>query len=172
MTHLLNASWKPNAEAARQSEAFPFTVPAAGNDFWKSRPPPERVDEWRGSVHADEVAAAEFLARYDGRSHGESFLDLFGARLGDGLYLLDEPETPLSPHRQLTLLALLGDATKRGAQFVVATHSPILLAFPGARIYDFDALPVRATTYDALPHVTLTRDFLNAPERYVRHLAG
>jgi len=57
-----------------------------------------------------------------------------------------------------------------GAQFVVATHSPILLAFPGARIYSFDSAPVREVAYEELEHVTLTRDFLRAPERYLRHL--
>jgi predicted ATPase len=122
-------------------------------------------------AHRDEHAAAGYLARYDARSHGESFLDLFRSRIdGTGLYLMDEPEAPLSPQRQLALLALMGDAVRDGAQFIVATHSPILLAFPGARIYSFDEPPIRQVRYDELEHVTLTRDFLSAPERFLRHL--
>jgi predicted ATPase len=124
-----------------------------------------------GARHVDELRARRHLAAYDRRSHGEGFLDLFAQRFdGPGLYLLDEPETPLSPRRQLALLALILDAVRAGAQFVVATHSPILLAFPGARIYGFDEAPVRAVAYEALEHVTLTRDFLAAPERFIRHL--
>ena len=134
-------------------------------------PPPERADDWESGVHPDEAAAVEFMGEYDARSHGESFLELFTRRIdGTGLYLLDEPEAPLSPQRQLALLALLSDAVAEGAQFVVATHSPILLAFPGARIYSFDAMPVEEVAYGDLEHVNLTRDFLLDPERYLRHL--
>ena len=118
---------------------------------------------------------AELERRYgrdlDAMSHGQSFLKLFEARfVPGGLHLLDEPEAPLSPHSQLALLAMLGDMVAQDAQFVVATHSPILLAFPGARIYSFDESPPRVVPYDELPHVSVTRDFLAAPERYVRRL--
>ena len=129
------------------------------------------LDAADDTVHPDERDGARYLRERDVRSHGESFLDLFATRLGGGgLYLLDEPETPLSPRRQLALLALMLDAVRGGAQFVVATHSPILLAYPGARIYGFDAAPVRAVAYDTLEHVTLTREFLAAPARFLRHL--
>lgn len=132
---------------------------------------PALLAEEDDTVHPDERAAARHLAAHDRRSHGESFLDLFTRRLdGSGLYLLDEPETPLSPSRQLALLALMLDAVRGGAQFVVATHSPILLAFPGARIVSFDESPPAVVEYDRLPHVTVTRDFLLAPERFLRHL--
>jgi predicted ATPase len=107
----------------------------------------------------------------DANSHGQSFLRLFQARfVPGGLYLLDEPEAPLSPQSQLALMAMMGDMIAQDAQFVVATHSPILLAYPGARIYSFDTLPVAAVEYGELEHVRLTRDFLNAPERYLRAL--
>jgi predicted ATPase len=107
----------------------------------------------------------------DARSHGESFLTLFQARLAPkGLYLLDEPEAALSPQRQLALLAMLRDAVAEGSQFVLATHSPLLLAYPGARLYSFDEAPPRAVPWEALEHVRLTRDFLAAPERFLRHL--
>ncbi|MDQ6925735.1 MAG: AAA family ATPase [Candidatus Eremiobacteraeota bacterium] len=107
----------------------------------------------------------------DARSHGESFLTVFQARLvPGGLFLLDEPESALSPQRQLGLLALMKEYVERGAQFVVATHAPILLAYPGARLYSFDEQPPRAAEFEELEHVRLTRDFLAAPERFLRHL--
>jgi predicted ATPase len=110
-------------------------------------------------------------ADLDANSHGQSFLKLFQARfVPGGLYLLDEPEAPLSPQSQLALLALMGDMLREEAQFIIASHSPILLAFPQARIYSFDNLPVKEVAYESLEHVTLTREFLNAPERFLRQL--
>ena len=107
----------------------------------------------------------------DANSHGQSFLKLFQSRfVPGGLYLLDEPEAPLSPQSQLGLMAMMSDMVEQNAQFIIATHSPILLAFPGARILSFDAGTVRPADYDSLEHVALTRDFLNAPERFLRHL--
>ena len=109
---------------------------------------------------------------FDARSHGESFLTLFRSRMvPGGLYLLDEPETPLSPQRQLTLLSMMKEMTEeKECQFVVATHSPILMAYPGAAILNFDETPIREVAYEDLEHVRLTRDFLRAPERYLRRL--
>jgi predicted ATPase len=105
------------------------------------------------------------------QSHGESFLALLQHRVQGGLILLDEPESALSPQRQLTLLALMASLLEQGGvQFIVATHSPILLAYPGARIYDFDAVPVTAVGYDDLTHVALTKSFLNDPGRFLRRL--
>lgn len=73
------------------------------------------------------------------RSHGESFLDLFRSRFqANGLYILDEPEAPLSPINQLALISMMKDAIDEGAQFVIARHSPILIAFPDAKIYLLD----------------------------------
>jgi predicted ATPase len=107
----------------------------------------------------------------DANSHGQSFLRLFQSRfVPGGLYLLDEPEAPLSPQSQLALIGMMQDMLAQDAQFIVATHSPILLAFPGATIYSFDSAPVRAVRYEELEHVVLTREFLNAPERYMRAL--
>jgi predicted ATPase len=105
------------------------------------------------------------------QSHGELFLELFKARITAlGLYLMDEPETPLSPGNQIALLMLLQDAVQRGSQFVIASHSPILMAFPGAQILDFDQQPPAVAAWDDLDHVQLTRAFLNHPERYLCHL--
>ncbi|HEU4642116.1 MAG TPA: AAA family ATPase [Gemmatimonadaceae bacterium] len=107
----------------------------------------------------------------DASSHGQSFLRLFRSRfVPGGLYLLDEPEAPLSPQSQLALIAMLADMVAEEAQFVIATHSPILLAFPGARIYSFDDAPPREVPYAELEHVTLTREFLREPERFLRLL--
>lgn len=107
----------------------------------------------------------------DANSHGQSFLKLFRARLvPGGLYLLDEPEAPLSPQSQLALMSMIAEMAAEHAQFIIATHSPILMGYPGATIYSFDQLPVQRVEYDELESVLLTRDFLNARERFLRHL--
>jgi len=121
------------------------------------------------------ASLAEMEKRYgaelDANSHGQSFLKLFQSRfVPGGLYLLDEPEAPLSPQSQLALLAMIGEMVAQHAQFIIATHSPMLLAFPGARIYNFDVTPVRAVEFEELDHVRITRDFLNAPERYLNQI--
>lgn len=133
--------------------------------------------DWAKGLAAGPVKASlgDMERRYgvdlDANSHGQSFLKLFQARfVPAGLYLLDEPEAPLSPQSQLALLAMMLDMVKQEAQFIVATHSPILLAYPGARIYSFDANPVSAVPYERLEHVSLTREFLASPERFLRHL--
>jgi predicted ATPase len=118
---------------------------------------------------------AELDRRYgdglDAQSHGESFLRFFQARLvPGGTYFLDEPEAPLSPARQLAFLALLREMVAADCQAIIATHSPILMAFPGAAILSFDASPIARVAYESLEHVTLTRDFLANPEAYLRHL--
>ncbi len=107
----------------------------------------------------------------DAYSHGESFLKLFQSRfIPNGLYLLDEPEAALSPMRQLAFISALKQMVEQEAQFIIATHSPIILAFPGATLLSFDTAPIRAVPYDDLEHVTLTKSFLNAPEAYLKHL--
>lgn len=107
----------------------------------------------------------------DAKSHGEAFLSFFQQRLVPrGLYLMDEPEAALSPQRQLALLAMMFDLVADGAQFIIATHSPLLLSFPGARIYSFDEAPIAQVPWDQTDHVRLTRDFLADPERYLRNL--
>jgi predicted ATPase len=110
-------------------------------------------------------------ADLDANSHGQAFFQLFRSRfVPGGLYLLDEPETPLSPLSQLALISMLKDMVGQDAQFIVATHSPILLAMPGAQIFDFDTTPIRRASWDELEHVKLTREFLADPERFLRRL--
>lgn len=123
--------------------------------------------------HARELAALRdrYGEGVDARSHGESFLALFQARfVPGGLYLLDEPEAPLSPLRQVGFLALLREMVERDAQFIIATHSPIIMALPGAVILNFDQAPPRPVPWDALEHVAITRDFLNAPGAFLAQL--
>lgn len=100
----------------------------------------------------------------DGRSHGETFLALLRRRLvPKGLYFLDEPETPLSPTRVLALMRMLAEAVAAGSQFVIATHSPILMALPGAQILLAGEGGLQPAAWDELEHVRVTRAFLNAP---------
>lgn len=107
----------------------------------------------------------------DNYSHGEAFLTLFQARfVPGGLYLLDEPEAALSPTRQLTFISALKQMLEQESQFIIATHSPIILAFPNAQILQFKDGEIREVKYNELEHVNLTRDFLSNPENFLRHL--
>jgi predicted ATPase len=108
----------------------------------------------------------------DAMSHGESYFKLFAARfVPNGFYLLDEPEGPLSPMRQLGLLSFIKTMVEdQQAQFLIATHSPMLMAYPGALIYRFDQDGISRADYHELDHVAIMRDFLNHPERFLRHL--
>ncbi|MEZ5355588.1 MAG: AAA family ATPase [Bryobacteraceae bacterium] len=105
------------------------------------------------------------------RSHGEAFLAILQNRIRRGLFLFDEPESALSPQRQLALLALMTDLVKtKEAQFIVATHSPILLTFPGASIVNFDDSALPEVALEETAHYRITRGILDDPERYWRHL--
>ncbi|HTU68584.1 MAG TPA: AAA family ATPase [Steroidobacteraceae bacterium] len=105
------------------------------------------------------------------QSHGEAFLALFSNNFEDGLFILDEPEAALSPQRQLSFLRILNAlGEKKVAQFIIATHSPILLTLPGARVLSVDGGALHEVDYRDTEHFRLTRDFLNAPERFFRHL--
>lgn len=115
-------------------------------------------------------------ASYGGKSlhqmsHGESFLTLLKNRFGRGIFFLDEPEAALSPARQLTFLSLLADMESSGkCQFVIATHSPILLAYEPSTIYSFGSDGIHAIHYKDTEHYRITKDFLDAPEVYLRRL--
>jgi predicted ATPase len=96
------------------------------------------------------------------RSHGESFMALLTIKLrGNGLYLLDEPEAALSPSRQLTALAAIHQLVERESQFIIATHSPILMAYPRAKIVLFSEAGLQEVAYEQTEHHAITRDFLN-----------
>ena len=115
------------------------------------------VDGYGGSLHA--------------RSHGEAFMAVLLHKLrGNGLYLFDEPEAALSPNRQLAALRAIHDLVEAGSQFIIATHSPILLAYPHARIVLFDATGVSEVAYEDTEHYAVTHDFLNHHAHRVQRL--
>ena len=125
----------------------------------------------------EQPAAAPPLAdSYGGRSlhehsHGESFMALVEHRLGGGgLYLFDEPEAALSPARQLELMVHIRRLVKDGSQFVIATHSPILLGYPDACIYEFSCAGIARTAWKDTMHYRLTRRFLERPEALLSEL--
>ncbi|MCX0272020.1 AAA family ATPase [Nocardia zapadnayensis] len=106
------------------------------------------------------------------RSHGESFMDLMNHRFGPGgLYLMDEPEAALSPRGCMTVLARMSELVRQECQFVVATHSPILLATPEATIYQIDEEgAIDVVGFDEALPVSTTREFLARPDHYLRYL--
>ena len=118
-----------------------------------------------------EVASISFLRSYGGKSlheqsHGESFLALALNRFQkNGLYILDEPEAALSPSRQLTLLARFHELVQQNAQFLIATHSPLLMAYPEAEILWLDETGMRPISYKDTEHYLVTRRFLEHPQR-------
>jgi len=105
------------------------------------------------------------------QSHGESFLALFTNRFGGkGLYILDEPEAALSPQRQLAVLSLIHDLIQDDSQFIIATHSPILMAYPDAWIYRCGGDGIDKVEYEDTEHYQVTRDFLSDRKRMLREL--
>jgi predicted ATPase len=125
---------------------------------------------YAGSLHSMKATYGEDLLNE--ASHGESFMRLFEERiLPKGLYLLDEPEVPLSPLRQLSLLSMIKDMSiNYDCQFIIATHSPILLAYPDTTIYSMDIAPPEKMQWDDLESVQLMMDFFRDPQNYIRYL--
>ena len=110
-------------------------------------------------------------AKYHERSHGESFLALAQNSLRpNGLYIFDEPEAALSPQRQLTLLMEINKYAKEGAQFIIVTHSPILLGIPDAEIYNFDDGKIHKCTYEETESYKITEMFINNREILLKNL--
>lgn len=175
-----------NPEGGSQSYRFATrsTESALGEHLvlkWGIRKPRSRfflrAESFYNVATESEVLGAEQIAALGGispheRSHGESFVDLMRHRFyPQGLYLLDEPEAALSPRGCMAVLALLSDLTAQGCQFVVATHSPILLALPDATIYEIgEDGEIAKVAYDQALPVRLTREFLAEPDRFLRHL--
>ncbi|HET8904533.1 MAG TPA: AAA family ATPase, partial [Saccharospirillum sp.] len=129
------------------------------NDPESLLPPPPPVIDYYGGVSLHE------------QSHGESFLALMLNRFGGkGLYLLDEPEAALSPTRQLAVLSRMHQLVEDSSQFIIATHSPLLLAYPGAWIYQIDSTGISRVNYEDTEHYAVTRAFLNNPEKMLEEL--
>ena len=121
-----------------------------------------------GGIYAPDLSLYGDVPLHE-QSHGQSFLALASNRFrGDGLYLLDEPEAALSVSGELALLAVVAQGARSGAQFVIATHSPVLLACPDAVIFECDEAGITRRSYEDVDAVRLTRTFLEAPERFLR----
>ncbi|SRR6266567_2796051 len=128
----------------------------------------ERLDSEGGGPRVIDSYGGKSLHE---QSHGESFMALMLNRFGgNGLYLLDEPEAALSPQRQLSALARIHDLVKAGSQFIIATHSPILLAYPDAHIYSCSTDGIELTAYTDTEHYRVMHDFLANPERMLNVL--
>jgi predicted ATPase len=127
-------------------------------------------------MDAEPALGPPVIDSYGGRSlheqsHGESFLALLLNRFGgNGLYILDEPEAALSPTRQLAVLRRMRQLVLENSQFIIATHSPILMAYPGAKIYLLDGTGFTEVRYEDTEHYAVTRDFLNNPEHMLEKL--
>jgi len=125
---------------------------------------------------ATEIENLDMVRSYGGvslhqQSHGESFLNLVNHRFwGQGLYLLDEPEAALSPQRQLALLVKLRELAEDGSQFIIATHSPILLAMPGSEIFSFDGGAITEIKYEDTKHFQVTEMMINRRDSLFRNL--
>lgn len=127
------------------------------------------------ATEVERLGAGEFYGdrSLHEQSHGESFLSLIQNRFGSsGLYILDEPEAALSPSRQLSLLMRMHELVLEDSQFIIATHAPIVLAYPGATIYQVDSNGISRVRYEETEQVSLTRDFLNDRDRFLRRLLG
>lgn len=176
-----------NAEGGSQN--YRFATRATQSELgehltlvWGSRKPRSRfflrAESYYNVATESERLGPEQLAVLGGvsaheRSHGESFIDVIRHRFyPNGFYLFDEPEAALSPRGCMTVLAQMADLARQNCQMLVATHSPILLSLPGATILEIqEDGDIIAVTYDEAMPVRLTRDFLNDPGRYLRHLA-
>lgn len=125
---------------------------------------------------ATEIDRLNIASSYGGKSlhnqsHGESFMSLILHRFGgNGLYILDEPEAALSPARQFALLVQINNLVKQNSQFIIATHSPILLAYPEAEIFVLEQDDIKLTPYQETEHYILTKQFLDHPQRMLKYL--
>ena len=178
-----------NAEGGGKN--FRFSSRASHSNLWESirlsrlRIPPDgfflRAESFYNVVSAIDDMSAPGLGRpvidsYGGvslhkQSHGESFMSLVEHRFsGNSLLILDEPEAALSPSKQLQLLIHINRLLCEGSQLLIATHSPILMAYPGAEIFEFSTAGIRSIAYEESEHYRLTALFLENPERMLRHL--
>ena len=107
------------------------------------------------------------------QSHGESFMALVEHRFGgDGLYILDEPEAALSPMRLMRLMCYMKELVKKNSQFIISTHSPILMTFPGAEVLEITEEGIESVNYKDTEHFLITKRFMDAPEKIIEELLG
>ncbi|MFN8365625.1 MAG: AAA family ATPase [Candidatus Kapaibacterium sp.] len=126
----------------------------------------------RGAARAQQQQQQhQYNGNMEERSHGESFISLFRSRIvPNGLYIMDEPEAPLSPRRQYAFMFTLAELVRQQSQCIIATHSPILMSFPGAQILSVSGDTIAQSSTDELDHIQFTKTFLNNPQAFVRHL--
>lgn len=159
LEEIITLSWLPKVKSGFFLRAETFYDFASYIDQLEKENPGEAYGPYGGkSLHQ--------------QSHGEAFLSLFLNRFNyKGIYLLDEPEAALSPQRQLAFLGVINQLVASGkAQFIIATHSPILLAYPEAVIYNFDQTPMETIAYENTDHYFITRQFLNDRESFFKEL--
>jgi predicted ATPase len=138
-------------------------------------PQPARAFFLRAETFYNTATAYEGvgIGGYHERSHGESLLAAVEGQVFPGSFVvMDEPESALSVTGELKLMSAIREGVEQGSQYLIATHSPILLAYPGARIYELSDRGIEPVDYDDCAAVQLTRSFLNGPERFLRHLFG
>lgn len=156
---ILNYYFSPGRRAAQWPLA---TAPAAVGD--RNLHVATNIDDLR--INIDNYGGKSL----HNQSHGESFLSLVQNRFrGNGFYILDEPEAALSPMRQLTLLIEINNLVKNNSQFIIATHSPILLAYPDAQIYNLDS-GIERIEYAETEQYKLTKNFLDNPNIFIERL--
>jgi predicted ATPase len=188
LVEALAAVLKLNVEGGDRVQRFAFTTRASHSELHRrlalerSALPPLNAFFLRAESVYNLATAAEaagpiaelqkvFQRPLHEQSHGESFLDIAVNRLGErGLYLFDEPEAALSVRGQLALLRRIHELVTAHSQFVIATHSPILLGYPDATILELSDDGIRALAYDETEQVELTRSYLEDPQRFLRHL--
>lgn len=179
----IQVSWKLRTHKGfylRAEDVFGFTKKLATNI--------KELDEFVNEIDKTSSGYGNFLARnavlgqkkgyelrygnnLDNNSHGETFLKIFQARfVPGGLYILDEPDTPLSFKKQLALLFIIQRFVKQDAQFIIATHSPILTTLPDSKILSIENGNLEQVLYDEVEQFSLMKDFLNHPQSYLNHL--
>ena len=164
---------------------FNFSTCDSHSDLYKYRTvgkTPNRIKDgfflraesfYNVASYVDEVDVAKY---YGGKSlhdqsHGESFLALMENRfLGNGIYILDEPEAALSPNRLMRLIVLINELVKRNSQFIISTHSPILMSLPCADVYQLSQDGIDLVSYQETEHFQLTKAFINAPDKMLGYL--
>ncbi|MBP5431509.1 AAA family ATPase [Ruminococcus sp.] len=133
---------------------------------------------YNAASYLDEAdgGSGKLLRAYGGvslheQSHGESFFSLVMNRFaGRGMYILDEPEAALSPSRQMSMLIRINELVKQGSQFIIATHSPIILAYPDSVIFELTESGINETEYKNTETYTVMKAFMDDPMRMIDHL--
>lgn len=129
------------------------------------------LDELEATPHCGGVLMSYGGKSLHAQSHGESFLNLLTQRIdGHGLYLFDEPEAALSPQRQLSMLVRLHDLVDEFSQFIIATHSPLIMAYPDAWIYQFGPEGIQRVSFEDTEHFQITRNFMRDPKVFLKRL--